>query len=93
MATSRVEVVHVGSACRDIAPDDPRGWRLGGGVTYAALTTALICARGKREELGDDQRDNGGILMRMAVGGQHVAQGALGRGRAGFISRARSALT
>ena len=34
----RVEVVHVGSACRDIAPDDPRGWRLGGGVTYAALT-------------------------------------------------------
>jgi sugar/nucleoside kinase (ribokinase family) len=37
-----VEVVHVGSACRDIAPDDPRGWRLGGGVTYAALTTARL---------------------------------------------------
>ena len=32
MAPPRVEVVHVGSACRDIAPDDPRGWRLGGGV-------------------------------------------------------------
>jgi sugar/nucleoside kinase (ribokinase family) len=45
MSTSRVEVVHVGSACRDIAPDDPRGWRLGGGVTYAALTTARLGLR------------------------------------------------
>jgi len=40
-----VEVVHVGSACRDIASDDPRGWRLGGGVTYAALTTARLGLR------------------------------------------------
>jgi sugar/nucleoside kinase (ribokinase family) len=40
-----VEVVHVGSACRDVAPDDPRGWRLGGGVTYAALTTARLGLR------------------------------------------------
>ena len=39
------EVVHVGSACRDIAPDDPRGWRLGGGVTYATLTTARLGLR------------------------------------------------
>ena len=37
-----VEVLHIGSACRDIADDDPRGWRLGGGVTYAALTTARL---------------------------------------------------
>jgi sugar/nucleoside kinase (ribokinase family) len=42
---TRIEVVHVGSACRDIAPDDPRGWRLGGGVTYAALTTARLGLR------------------------------------------------
>jgi sugar/nucleoside kinase (ribokinase family) len=40
-----IEVVHVGSACRDIAPDDPRGWRLGGGVTYSALTTARLGLR------------------------------------------------
>ncbi len=40
MGPATVEVVHVGSACRDIAPDDPRGWRLGGGVSYAALTSA-----------------------------------------------------
>ena len=45
MPRPRVDVVHVGSACRDIAPDDPRGWRLGGGVTYAALTTARLGLR------------------------------------------------
>jgi sugar/nucleoside kinase (ribokinase family) len=39
------EIVHLGAACRDIAPDDPRGWRLGGGVTYAALTTARLGLR------------------------------------------------
>ena len=38
----RVEVVHVGSAARDVTDDDPRGWRLGGGVTYAALATARL---------------------------------------------------
>ncbi len=45
MALPLVEVVHIGSACRDIAPDDPRGWRLGGGVTYASLTTARLGLR------------------------------------------------
>ncbi len=45
MSRSPVEVVHVGSASRDIADDDPRGWRLGGGVTYAALTTARLGLR------------------------------------------------
>jgi sugar/nucleoside kinase (ribokinase family) len=45
MAPCRVEVVHIGSACRDIAPDDARGWRLGGGVTYASLTTARLGLR------------------------------------------------
>jgi sugar/nucleoside kinase (ribokinase family) len=39
------EIVHVGSACRDVASDDPRGWRLGGGVTYATLTTARLGLR------------------------------------------------
>ncbi|HEY8167582.1 MAG TPA: PfkB family carbohydrate kinase [Candidatus Limnocylindrales bacterium] len=36
------EVVHVGAAARDVTPTDARGWRLGGGVTYAALTTARL---------------------------------------------------
>ena len=35
-------VVVVGAASRDIAEDDPRGWRLGGGVSYSALTLARL---------------------------------------------------
>lgn len=35
-------VVVVGAASRDLAADDPRGWRLGGAVTYAALTLARL---------------------------------------------------
>lgn len=39
------QVVVVGAASRDIAADDPRGWRLGGGVSYGALTTARLGLR------------------------------------------------
>ena len=39
------EVVVVGSASRDLAGEDARGWRLGGGVTYAALTSARLGLR------------------------------------------------
>jgi sugar/nucleoside kinase (ribokinase family) len=35
-------VVVVGSAARDLTDQDPRGWRLGGGVSYSALTTARL---------------------------------------------------
>jgi sugar/nucleoside kinase (ribokinase family) len=45
MTRPAIEVVHIGSACRDIAPEDPRGWRIGGGVMYAALTTARLGLR------------------------------------------------
>jgi len=45
MGARRLEVLHIGSASRDIATDDPRGWRLGGGVTYASLTTARLGLR------------------------------------------------
>ncbi len=38
-------VVVVGAASRDIAGDDPRGWRLGGGVSYSALTLAGLGLR------------------------------------------------
>lgn len=41
----RPTVVVVGAASRDLAPDDPRGWRLGGGVTYGALTLARLGVR------------------------------------------------
>ncbi|MFP5341486.1 MAG: PfkB family carbohydrate kinase [Candidatus Limnocylindria bacterium] len=39
------DVLHLGSASRDVVSDDPRGWRLGGGVTFAALTTARLGLR------------------------------------------------
>lgn len=45
MRPTAPEIVHVGSACRDVDAADPRGWRLGGGVTYAALTTARLGLR------------------------------------------------
>lgn len=41
-ARSEFDVVHVGNVCRDVDPADPRGWRLGGGVAYAALTSARL---------------------------------------------------
>lgn len=34
---------------------------------YAALGTALVCAREQQEELGDGERDSEGVLMRMAL--------------------------
>ena len=45
MAMKAPDVVVVGAAARDIAPDDPRGWRLGGGVTYSALALARLGVR------------------------------------------------
>lgn len=38
-------VVVAGAASRDLAVDDPRGWRLGGGVSYSALTLARLGLR------------------------------------------------
>jgi sugar/nucleoside kinase (ribokinase family) len=38
-------VVVVGAASRDVAPDDPRGWRLGGAATYCSLAAARLGLR------------------------------------------------
>jgi sugar/nucleoside kinase (ribokinase family) len=43
--TRAPDVVVVGAAARDIDPADPRGWRLGGGVTYGALACARLGLR------------------------------------------------
>ena len=45
MTERTIDVVHVGSASRDLTLDDPRGWRLGGGASYSALTTARLGLR------------------------------------------------
>jgi sugar/nucleoside kinase (ribokinase family) len=39
------EVVVLAAACRDVDADDPRGWRLGGGASYAALALARLGLR------------------------------------------------
>ncbi|HEU0243626.1 MAG TPA: hypothetical protein VFQ75_06935, partial [Candidatus Limnocylindrales bacterium] len=38
-------VVVVGAASRDLTDEDPRGWRLGGGVSYSALALARLGVR------------------------------------------------
>jgi sugar/nucleoside kinase (ribokinase family) len=38
------DVVVVGAITRDLDPTDPRGWRLGGGVSYGALALARMGA-------------------------------------------------
>lgn len=42
---SRPTVLVVGAAARDVTPGDPRGWRLGGAVTYGSLTLARLGLR------------------------------------------------
>ena len=39
------DVVVVGAATRDLSEDDPRGWLLGGGVTFGALALARMGLR------------------------------------------------
>jgi hypothetical protein len=45
MATKAPDVVVVGAAARDVTRDDPRGWRLGGGVTYCGMALARLGLR------------------------------------------------
>ena len=39
------QLIVVGAASRDVDEEDPRGWRLGGGVSYGALLAARMGAR------------------------------------------------
>jgi hypothetical protein len=52
--TDRPSVLVVGAASRDVVPDDARGWRLGGGVTYSALALGRLGFR-VRALIGVDQ--------------------------------------
>ena len=40
-----LDLVVVGAASRDVTPDDPRGWRLGGAVSYCSLAAARLGLR------------------------------------------------
>lgn len=41
----RPDLIVVGAASRDVTPDDPRGWRLGGAVAYGSLASARLGLR------------------------------------------------
>jgi len=55
------QVVVVGAACRDLVEDDERGWRLGGGASYSALSFARLGLRVGAlvvaDELADTSRE------------------------------------
>jgi sugar/nucleoside kinase (ribokinase family) len=55
LLSSRPAVLVVGAASRDVTVEDPRGWRLGGAVMYAALTIARFGLR-VRAVVGVDQQ-------------------------------------
>jgi hypothetical protein len=42
VAVARPAVLVVGAASRDLVPDDPRGWRLGGAVSFCSLALARL---------------------------------------------------
>ena len=68
------DLVVVGAACRDLTPDDPRGWRLGGGAAYGSLAAARLglrvgCLIGLDEEAGRAS----GLGLISAAGAEVVA--------------------
>ncbi len=75
-----IEVVHVGSACRDIAPEDPRGWRIGGGVMYAALTTARLGLRTAAVVGVDDEAAGASELEQLREAGVDLLRVPLAEG-------------
>src|SRR3990170_3456975 len=80
MARPAIEVVHVGSACRDIAPEDPRGWRIGGGVMYAALTTARLGLRTAAVVGVDDEAAGAAELAMLGEAGVDILRVDLSEG-------------
>ena len=80
MTGPAIEVVHVGSACRDVAPEDPRGWRIGGGVMYAALTTARLGLRTAAVVGVDDDAAGATELRMLRDAGVEVLQVPLAEG-------------
>ena len=73
-------VLVVGAASRDIAAEDPRGWRLGGAVTYGSLTLARFGLR-VRALVGVDAEAAGAAELEMLRdAGADVVLARLARG-------------
>lgn len=70
----------VGAASRDRTPDDPRGWRLGGAVTYGALTLSRLGLRVLAVIGVDREASTSAELDLLRAAGVHVRLVALARG-------------
>jgi 1D-myo-inositol 3-kinase len=73
-------IVVVGAASRDVAADDPRGWRLGGGVTYAALLLGRLGLRAAALIGVDAEAAGAHELDRLRGAGVRVALAPLASG-------------
>jgi sugar/nucleoside kinase (ribokinase family) len=74
------EVVVVGAASRDVALDDSRGWRLGGGVAYSALAAARLGLRTAALVGVDAEASAAGELGVLRASGVDVRRVVLERG-------------
>ena len=73
-------VLVVGAASRDITAEDPRGWRLGGGVTYGALTLGRLGLRVRALVGVDEGASTARELDLLRAAGVVVALARLGSG-------------
>lgn len=70
----------VGAASRDITDADPRGWRLGGAVTYASLTLSRLGIEVWTLVGVDEAASRAGELARLEAAGAVVTRVALDSG-------------
>jgi ribokinase len=79
-AARRPTILVVGAASRDLDPTDPRGWRLGGGVTYGSLAMARL-GLGVRSLIGlDAQAETAAELDVLRAAGVEIEVVRLARG-------------
>lgn len=73
-------VLVVGATSRDVTLTDPRGWRLGGAVTYASLTLARLGLRVRALIGADGDAEAASELDLLREAGVEVALAGLARG-------------
>lgn len=74
------ELVVVGAAARDLTAADPRGWRIGGSATYAALTACKLGLRVACVIGLDPEAAQAHELTRLREGGVQLLEIPLARG-------------
>ena len=77
---ARPKVLVVGASSRDITSGDPRGWRLGGAVTYGSLTLARLGLRVRALVGADVDAAGASELTLLREAGVEVALARLERG-------------